>query len=431
MKRSGPPPSRLLLRLALALEDCKLPRAARRRTAAAGGAPLKESLPESAWQRSEALRTHFEAELAFADSWLADDPPRSRIQILLVNSSELRRVAILQRFIERAYSFRLDHPKEGLQISDDLIAWTKHDRSPLAAVIRSRALMERGNFLRILGDSKEAHEALAQAASELETNGTGDPLEVARYQELLGTLERDCGNFDTAARLLQQALAKVRRWGDPHSLQRVLLATAVNDLYRNRLEEADAFLEESLRITEPDSLFLRYAVINKVMVHYFGGKPHKAYKTLLRVQDSLGPSWLRGFPQGNQMSVLWTEAQILNSLRLNDEAVGRLKQAREFYIQAAQGSKVGHISIELALSYAAWERFADVRRELAFGLLFCSERSVLDRYTREALLLLQGTLDHQGRLEAEQIRSINHRLDHLHQAPLQAWSERPFADLQL
>jgi len=431
MKNSGSPPSRLLLRLALALEGCNLPGPVRRRTAAADGAQAQEIPPESAWQRFETVRTSFERELAFADSCLADDPPRSRIQMLLANSSELRRVAILQRFMERAYSFRLHHPKEGLRISEDLIAWTKHDRSPLAAVIRSRALMEQGNFLRILGDPGGAHEALALAVSELETNGTGDPLELARHEELLGTLERDCGKFDAAARLLKKALARVRRWGDPHSLQRILVATAINEFYRGRLQQSDALLDESLRITEPNSLFMRFAVINKVMVEYCASKPHRAYKTLLRVQDGLGPSWLRGFPQDNQMRVLWTEAQILNSLRLNEEAIGRLKKAREFFIQAAQGSKVGHISIELALSHAARDRHGEVRRELAFGLRFCSGRSALARYTREALLLLQGALDHQGRLEADQIRSINHRLDQLHRAPLQAWNERAFADLQL
>ena len=339
MKSSGLPPSRLLFRLALALEGSKFPVSAGRRVAGEGGLP--ESLPESSWQHLKNLGNRFAAELAFADSCLAEDPPRFRIKMLLANSSELRRVAILQRFVEKAYSFRLAHPGEGLRITDDIIAWTARDRSQVVAVLRNRALMERGNFLRILGNPNEAYEALAQAASELEANGTGDPLEAARYQELLGTLERDCGNFNAAARLLKKALAKVRRWGDPYSLQRLLIAAALNDLYRDRFDGADTYLEESLRVQEPDSLFMRFAAINKVLVQYFGGRPFRAYKTLLRVQDSLGPSWLRGFPIANQMSVLWTEGQILNTIGLHDQAVGRLKKAREFYIQAAQGSEVG------------------------------------------------------------------------------------------
>lgn len=428
MKSSGLPPSHLLFRLALALEGSKFSVSGRR---VAGEGKLPESLPESSWQHLENLGNRFAAELAFADSCLAEDPPRFRIKMLLANSSELRRVAILKRFVERAYSFRLSHPGEGLRITEDIIAWTARDRSPVVGVLRSRALMERGNFLRILGDSQGAHETLAQVASELEANGPGDPLEAARYQELLGTLERDCGNFNTAARLLKKALAKVRRWGDPYSLQRILIAAALNDLYRDRFDEADTYLEESLRVQEPDSLFMRFAAINKVLVQYFRGGPFRAYKTLLRVQDSLGPSWLRGFPVANQMSVLWTEGQILNTIGLHDQAVGRLKKAREFYIQAAQGSEVGHISVEIALSHAAQEQHADVRRELSFALQFCSERTALDRYAKTALLLLQGTLEHQGRLEAEQIRSVDHRLHLLHRAPLKSWDQPPFMGLQL
>jgi tetratricopeptide (TPR) repeat protein len=428
MKSSGLPPSRLLFRLALALEGSKFPVSGRR---VAGEGELPENLPESSWQHLENLGNRFAAELAFADSCLAEDPPRFRIKILLANSSELRRVAILQRFVERAYSFRLSHPGEGLRITDDIIAWTARDRSPVVGVLRSRALMERGNFLRILGDSQGAHETLAQVASELEANGPGDPLEAARYQEVLGTLERDCGNFNAAARLLKKALAKVRRWGEPYSLQRILIAAALNDLYRDRFDEADTYLEESLRVQEPDSLFMRFAAINKVLVQYFGGRPFRAYKTLLRVQDSLGPSWLRGFPVANQMSVLWTEGQILNTIGLHDQAVGRLKKAREFYIQAAQGSEVGHISVEIALSHAARGQHADVRRELSFALQFSSERTALDRYAKTALLLLQGTLEHQGRLEAEQLRSVDHRLHLLHRVPLKSWDQPPFIGLQL
>jgi hypothetical protein len=46
-------------------------------------------------------------------------------------------------------------------------------------------------------------------------------------------------------------------------------------------------------------------------------------------------------------------------------------------------------------------------------------------------LLLQGTLEHQGRLEAEQIRSVDHRLDLLHRVPLKSWEQQPFASLQV
>jgi tetratricopeptide (TPR) repeat protein len=377
------------------------------------------SLSEAAWQRLEHLTSVFESELRFADCFLAEAPPSSRVQMLLTNSTPLRKVAVLQRFIERAYSFRHDQPADGLQVTDDLISWTRDDPSPLIAAIRTRAWMERGNLLRILGDPAAAHEALAVASRELEANGS-DPLELARYQELLGILERDCGNFAAATDLLRKALAKVRRWGDSYSLQRVLIATSLAELYNNNCDQAGELLDESLRTEEPDSLLLRFSAVNKLLVYLCSGQPHQAYQSLLRVRSRLGPSWLHGFPELNRIYALWTEGQILNTLRFDDEAIALLRRVREFFICSARGYEVCQISIELASNFAAQDRLEDVRRELDFGLQFCSPRKPLDRHAREAVLLLQATLQHQGRLGADQIRSVTNRLDCIHRTPLQA-----------
>ncbi len=399
MERSTRTQSRLLLRLALALGDCKIPTptAGRRSSAAISGETPREAgaeeqehardvepeaLSEAAWQRLQSLNLRFESELAYADSCLAEDPPSSRVEILLANSTELRKVAILQRFLERAYSCRLEHPREGLRISDDLIAWTKGDPSPLGAVIRGRAWIERGNCLRILGEPPAACAALAEAARELEVNGTGDPLELARYQEVLGTLERDCGNFASGADILRRAVSKFRRWGDNYTLQRALVSLGLTELYNNNFEAADAALKEAVNITEPDSLLLRYAGVNRVLVCYYSGRPAKAYQALSRMREGLGASWLRGFPIANQMSVLWSEGRIRNTLRPDDEAIGCLKTAREFYIQENRGGQVCHVSVELALGHVIRERFAEARRELALGLSFSSEKRPFDQSAR-------------------------------------------------
>lgn len=437
--------SGLLLRLASTVADSKLFGPTRQRGGLPGEEPAPQgcladgehteqepdALSEGAWKRLEDLRTRFESELRFADSWLADDPPSSRVEMLLANSSELRKLAILQRFIERAYASRLDQPRDGLRITENVISWTRSDPSSLVSVVRGRAWMERGNFLRILGDPEASYAALEQAGRELDANGAGDPLELARYQELLGTLERDCGNYGAAADLLRKALAKVRKWGDHYSLQRILIAAALNELYSDSFDSADALLDDSLRTSEPDSLFLRFAAINKVLVLYFRGAPHKAYQALLRVQSSLGASWLHGFPEAQQMSVLWSEGLILNTLGVDDQAISALKKAREFFLRSNRGYEVCRISIELALSYAAQRRLDNVRRELAFGLAFCCEGKALEYQAMEAAFLLQGSLEHQGRLEVDQIRTVARELDRLHRAPLRAPGQHPFARVQL
>jgi tetratricopeptide (TPR) repeat protein len=201
-------------------------------------------------------------------------------------------------------------------------------------------------------------------------------------------------------------------------------------LYNSDFEQADKLFDEALRIAEPDSLFLRFAAVNKVLGYLYSGQPHKAYQSLLRVRSRLGASWLQGFPEDNRMRVLWLEGQILNDLRLEDEAIVLLRKARDFFIQEARGYEVCRLSIELALSYAALGRFEVVRRELEFALPFLSVQKSLDRYAHAAVLLLQQALQKEGSLKTEQIRLVAHRLDGIHRAPLKARHQSPFADLQ-
>jgi hypothetical protein len=152
---------------------------------------------------------------------------------------------------------------------------------------------------------------------------------------------------------------------------------------------------------------------------------------LLRVRRRLGASWLQGFPEDDQMRVLWLEGQILSDLRIDDQAIVLLRRAREFFIQADRGYEVCRLSIELAVSYVAQGRFDDVHRELNFALPFLSAQNSLHRYAHSAVLLLQRTLREQGRLREDQVRLVVRHLDSIHRAPLKTQPQSPFADLRL
>jgi tetratricopeptide (TPR) repeat protein len=317
-----------------------------------------------------------------------------------------------------------------LQISEDLIAWTENP-SPLVAVVRCRALMERANFLRILDDREGAYAGLAEASRELEANGITDPLELARQEELLGTLEAYCGHMERARRLLRKALFKVRRWGDNYTLQRVLISAGLFEIYSDSHDEAQTLLEEAMRTEEPDALLLRYAATNRVLGYFAGGSPQRAYQALLGVRARLGDSWLQNLPRPLQTRQMWLEGQILNALGMDEDAIGYLKKAREVYIRAACGYEVCYTSIDLVLAYAAQRRFAEVQRELTFALPFCSEQRPVDRHGKEAVQLLLRTLRRQGRLETDQIRAVGSRLEWILRAPLQTFPQPLFAELQM
>src|SRR5437764_6679582 len=116
-----PAQSRLLVRLALAADDSTISLSSpRRRGNQTPPKPQRDSrwggskevfadearadvIPEAGWKRLESLAARFEAELAYADTCLDDDSSPAKVESLLATSSELRRVAILQRFVETAY----------------------------------------------------------------------------------------------------------------------------------------------------------------------------------------------------------------------------------------------------------------------------------------------------------------------------------------
>lgn len=442
-----PAQSRLLLRLALAAEDDKNPISPPgSRSRKTPPKPQHDSrwavpdeaftdeawvdvIPEAGWERLESLAARFETELAYADACLDDDPTPAQMGSLLSSSSELRRVAILQRFVDRVYSLRFQNSRQGLEISENLLAWMENP-TPLIAVVRCRALMERGNLLRISGDREGAYAALAEASREMGVHGIFDPLELARHEELLGTLEAYCGNLESARRLLKKALYRVRRWGDNYTLQRVLISAGLVELNSANHEQAETLLEEAMATAEPDTLLLLCSATNRVLCYFDDGNPQLAYQTLCGLRTRLGESWLEHLPPGFQMRQTWLEGQIRSALGMDEEAIGLLRKARESYIRADCGYEVCYTSVELALIYAKQRRFAALQHELAFALPFCSDEQEIDRIGKEAVQLLLNTLLRQSRLEVELIRAVASRLCWIHGAPLRKFDQSPLAELR-
>jgi tetratricopeptide (TPR) repeat protein len=424
-----PAQSRLLLRLAQTIAESKIPISPSRHRHDPQRTKDEAVVPEAGWQRLNSLSADFEAELAYADSCLDDDPSPSEMETLLATSSELRRAAILQRFVNRAYFLRLQDPRKGLKISENLLAWTENPTT-LIAVVRCRALMERGNFLRILGDREGAFRALADASRELETHGITDPLERARHEELLGTLKAYCGHVEAARQLLRRAFCKVRRWGDNYTIQRVLISAGLVEINSDNYEEAEILLKEAMATPEPDRLLGLCAATNRVLGYLANGKPRLAYQSICGLRARLGHSWLQHLPPIIQMRQVWLEGQVRNGLGMEEEAIGLLKKARESHIRADCGFEVCYISVDLALTYATQRRFVEVQRELEFALPFCSEEQAIDRLGREAVQLLLCTLRRQGRLDVELVRDVATRLYRILRTPLRIFPQSPLAELR-
>ena len=155
-----------------------------------------------------------------------------------------------------------------------------------------------------------------------------------------------------------------------------------------------------------------------------------AYQVLCGLRTRLGESWLEHLPQGLQMRQTWLEGQVRSALGMDEEAIGLLKKARQSYIRADCSYEVCYTSVELALTYAKQRRFAELQHELAFALPFCSEEQEIDRFGKEAVLLLLNALRRQNRLEVELVRAITSRLNWIYRAPLRKFDPSPLAELR-
>lgn len=388
-------------------------------------AATSRSIPAEQFHYEDAIfQRSFEAALEkysdhdWAISFLDEKPSKSNIAFILANTSYSRKIAILKALLGRALSYRFDDPAEGLKLTEGIVSWTETAKEPLLVDIRGRGHVEQANFLRILGDAHRAREAFALAERDLFEDGTGDLLEQAAFYELLGTFERDCGNYALSAECLEKSLKAVRRYCNGPDVQRVLIAASLSHMYNDEFGRADALLDEAIRVPDPDSSLLNAAAVNRVLVLFYSGQIHRAHQVLTRILVGNGIE-LATMPDGWRARLHWIEGQILRELGYHDEAIRLLRKARDFFMCQGQGFPVAMISVEISLSYSSRQLYAEVLRELTFSLPFCSGQGHMNHHARAALLLLKNTLDEKGVVEASTVRTILDQLRRKSQAPLE------------
>lgn len=388
-------------------------------------AVTSRSIPaEQLYYEDAILQRSFEAALEkysdydWAIIFLGEKPSKSNIAIILANTSYSRKIAILKALLDWALAYRFDDPAEGLKLTEDIVSWTETAKEPLLVDIRGRGHVERANFLRILGEAHRAREAFELAERDLFEDGTGDPLEQAAFYELLGTFERDCGNYEFSAECLEKSLKAVRRYSNGPDVQRVLIAASLSHMYNDEFGRADALLDEAIRVPDPDSSLLNAAAVNRVLVLFYSGQIHRAHQVLTRILAGNGIE-LATMPDRWRARLDWIEGQILRELGYHDEAIRLLRKARDFFMCQGQGFPVAMISVEISLSYSSRQLYAEVLRELTFSLPFCSGQGHMNYHARAALLLLKNTLDEKGIVEASTVRRILDQLRRKSQAPLE------------
>jgi tetratricopeptide (TPR) repeat protein len=235
----------------------------------------------------------------------------------------------------------------------------------LASVFRNldpKAEEKEGKALRVL-----LGERLEKAARQLEGEAVGDPLAVARLQDLLGTSLRALGHLDKAETVLQKALdtrAQLLGADDPDTLTSMSNLGALY-LARGRYDEAEPLCQQALegrrRTLGPDHPDTLQSMSNLADLNLARGRYDKA--------EPLYQQALEGHRRTRGADHPDTLASMSNLAALYHEC-GRYKDAEELLQQALEGHRrtrgADHpdtlgIMNNLVVLYSARGRYKDAK----------------------------------------------------------------------
>lgn len=179
--------------------------------------------------------------------------PQARRLVMIHNDPRLQNWGLYERLLEECTQVERRDPAAAVDLAELALAVVDHlDPEALGeerlADFRATALAALGNARRLAKDFDGAREAFREAWQALR-EGSGDPFEQAALVSREANLLCDLGDFEEAARLLEQALALYREGGDLHFQGRTLLQQALLVGYADPEKGVD-LAEEALALID-------------------------------------------------------------------------------------------------------------------------------------------------------------------------------------
>lgn len=283
--------------------------------------------------------------------------------------------------------------------------------------LQARAQGELANAFRTSGDPVRAEAALMRAFDR-RSEGSGDPLLLARLAELAASISCSRRNFPEAFRLLDLARALYIRYGDAHDAGRMLVLKGLYFGRANEPERALEFLASALATidVQRDPRLVFQTLHNLLLFRVELGCFQEAQAQL----STMRRLYERYAGRIDQVKLTWVEGRIAAGL-------GRMRKAEEFYLRAREefdaiglGYRAALISLDLAGLRLEQGRTAEVRRlvedmvatfravgvgrEAIAALLMLREAALQDRTSMELLRSVAGVLQ---QLEAGPARRLD------------------------
>lgn len=368
--------------------------------------PVEEDAYEEAISAAfEKVRAR-ERERAAAVDWLGEYLGAGRrssyFKLPLSRRRQLATWGFCDVLLRASYALRRDFPSEMVHLAEIAVAASRLVPFPAVVPERSRrhlvlarfkdlearASAELANAYRVADDLPRSEQAIHRAF-ECFHRGTGDPLLLARLNDVAASLFASQRRFAEAFACLAEAYSLFRVARDRHSAGRILISVGLFSGYAGDLEVAVERLYQGLceidRNRDPDLVFR--ALHNLVLFTVDLGDLREARQLLLLMQPIYA---VRG-KLLDRARLKWTEGRIAVELEILDEAEAALLEAKEFFVVAGLPYKAALTGLELAAVWFRQGKTAKVRG-IVGELVGAFGRVGVQREALAAVLVLHNAL---------------------------------------
>jgi tetratricopeptide (TPR) repeat protein len=326
-----------------------------------------------------------------------DNPLPKRPSTLEVLASQGQKRTARDRYeilFEHCRNLRYSDP-EGMILSASL-ALTLAERetatqgeSPELADLEARAWAELGNAHRVANDLTMAEAALGHAMAR-SSQGTSDPLILARIMELTASLYTDQRRFKEAHRLLDCVYTVYHQAGEAQAAARTFISKGIASNYSLEPEEAIGFLVEGIRQIDSahDPKLVLAAVHGLLWCLVDSGLAADAGRLL----SGASPLYEVHGEEFDQLRRLWLEGRIASQLGEDARAEQALDQVREGFKTADLAYDVALVSLDLAALWLRQGRTLEIKELIDEMITIFRARSI-QREALGALLMLKKAFE--------------------------------------
>ena len=315
--------------------------------------------------------------------------PEPDRRVLLENGVRFHSLQLCKLLEARSREAGFEDPARAVRLAELAVLAAErldetHYGTALVEDARASAWAYLGNALRIASDHRQAEEAL-QSAREHNNQG-GDAYTEALILSFEASLRNAQGKYDSAAKLLDDAIAIYRDARDAHQEGTALIKKGIARGYASRPEEAIRLIRRGLRkidlVREPRLLVA--ARHNLTLFLTESGHHQQALKSIAetrRLYLDLGERM-------NLIRLRWLEGKVARELGDPEASEAALREAMEAFLADHVGIDAALVALDLAIIHTQRNETGALK-ELAAELIPIFEWGELHEGALAALLLFR------------------------------------------